>query len=103
MDLQCSEVVSQVRKLSMRVFVPGLEELVRLIGSDKFDGLSEARIGMIGDYHPIEIGGERFFGRAFSASKEAAAILRLAKGQDLPGRKAILAELRSLLAALKVT
>lgn len=85
------ELVGQVRK-------PGLDELVRLLGSDKFDDLTEDQITNIGNYHAITISEEKFFNKAFSTSKEAASILRIARHLS---RDTVLEDLQRLQESLK--
>lgn len=58
---------------------PGVDELLRLLESDKFEHLTQTQIYEIGDYHSIEIEGEVFFEEPFSTSKEARFILELIK------------------------
>jgi len=55
-----------------------LAEALRLLESPRFEDLTEQHVREVGEYRPIEIGGERFFERAWSRSKEAAATLGFA-------------------------
>lgn len=57
---------------------PALQELVRLLSSDRFVFISDEQIYAVGDYYAIEIEGETFFDKPFSTGKEVAAILRIA-------------------------
>ena len=63
---------------------PSLQELVRLLTSDRFVFIFEGQIAAVGNYHAIEIEGETFFGKPFSTGKEVASVLRIAwrMGQD---------------------
>jgi len=55
-----------------------LAEALRLLESPRFEALTEQHVREVGEYRPIEIQGERFFERAWSRSKEAAATLGFA-------------------------
>ena len=70
-----------------------LAEALRLLESPRFEGLTEAHVREVGEYRPIEIQGERFFERAWSRSKEAAATLGFAL---LLGADAVIEGLRQL-------
>jgi len=78
--------------------LPSVEEAVRLLRSERFRELTEAQVREVGEYRPIELGGERFFERAFSPGKEAAASLGYALHL---GRRAVLDDLLRLLATLR--
>lgn len=78
-------------------YVPGLDEVIRLLSSEKFDFLGDPQILQIGEYYAVQIKGEIFFGRPFTKSKPAATILRLAKRHD---RKEVLTELKKIKSSL---
>ena len=77
--------------------MPALEELIRLLRSDKYRELTPEHIRTVGQYEPIEIDGERFFDRAFTTGKEVAGSLGFA--QHL-GRRPVLLDLMGLRASL---
>jgi hypothetical protein len=54
-------------------------EALRLLESPYFDELTDDHVREVSEYRPIEVAGERFFERAWSRSKEAAAMLGLAR------------------------
>ncbi|MEN8159129.1 MAG: hypothetical protein ABFS41_03545 [Myxococcota bacterium] len=60
-------------------------EALRLLESPHFDDLTDQHVREVSEYRSIELAGERFFERAWSRSKEAAAMLGLARllGGDL--------------------
>lgn len=74
-----------------------VEELIRLLQSDAFSELRCEHIRTVGEYGAIELGGERFFERAFSTGKEAASSLALAHHL---GPDAVLGDLLALRASL---
>ena len=71
---------------------PALQELIRLISSERFVFLSEEQIHEVGDYHPIKVEGEVFFNKPLSTGKEVATVLRIAWRL---GRHAVRRELHS--------
>ena len=77
---------------------PSLAEALRLLGSPQFTALTDAHVREVSEYRPIEIGGERFFERAWSRSKEAAATLGFAK---LLGADRVRRDLQRLRAAVR--
>jgi hypothetical protein len=79
-----------LRELQRDLNERALAEALRLLESPCFDGLTEQHVRAVAEYRPIEIAGERFFEHAWSRSKEASAMLGLAKllgpepvGEDL--------------------
>lgn len=62
-----------------------VSEALRLLESPQFERLTDQHIREVSEYRPIELDGERFFERAWSRSKEAGAMLGLARllGSDL--------------------
>tara|TARA_B100000745_G_scaffold13411_1_gene9984 strand:- start:788 stop:1333 length:546 start_codon:yes stop_codon:yes gene_type:complete len=76
-----SEIEETRKLLRLRVLdlrQPALQELIRLISSERFVFLSEEQIPKVGDYHPIEVEGEVFFNKPLSTGKEVATVLRIA-------------------------
>ncbi len=75
----------ELRTLERDLTGPSLAEALRLLESPHFGSLTDAHIRAVGEYRPIEVVGERFFERAWSRSKEAAAMLGFARllGADL--------------------
>ena len=59
--------------------LPSVEELIRLLRSGVFERLTDAQVRTVGEYGAIELAGESYFARAFSAGKEVAASLALAR------------------------
>jgi hypothetical protein len=55
-----------------------LAEALRLLESPLAEELTERHVREVAEYRPIELSGERFFERAWSRSKEAAATLGFA-------------------------
>jgi hypothetical protein len=77
--------------------LPSVEELIRLLRSDLFERVTDAHVRSVGEYGAIELDGESFFARAFSAGKEVAASLALAR--EL-GVRRVLADLLALRASM---
>jgi hypothetical protein len=77
--------------------LPSVEELIRLLRSDLFERVTDAHLRAVGEYGAIELDGESFFARAFSAGKEVAASLALAR--EL-GVRQVLADLQALRASM---
>jgi hypothetical protein len=77
--------------------LPSVEELIRLLRSDRFERITDAHVRAVGEYGAIELDGESFFARAFSAGKEVAASLALAR--EL-GVRQVLADLQALRASM---
>ena len=74
-----------------------VDELIRLLESDRFENLTNEQIRMVGEYGAIELEGESFFARAFSAGKEVASSLALAR--EL-GVRRVLSDLQALRASM---
>ena len=91
--------IEELHALLAAARLPSLGEVIRLIESDRFEALTARHICDVGNYRAIELGDERFFHRAFTAGKEAAASLVFAR--DL-GRDLVLGDLRRLRASLGV-
>jgi hypothetical protein len=79
------QVRSQLHELARNLTRASLGQVIRLLESEKFAELTCEQIRTVGEYGAIEIGGERFFDRAFSSGKEAAGSLGFARflGADL--------------------
>ncbi len=69
----------EFRALERNLAEPSLAEALRLLESPHFASVTDAHVRAVGEYRPIEILGERFFERAWSRSKEAAAMLGFAR------------------------
>jgi hypothetical protein len=74
-----------------------VDELIRLLKSDRFEHVTNEQIRTVGEYGAIEVAGESFFARAFSTGKEAASSLALAR--EL-GVRRVLSDLQSLRATM---
>ena len=70
-----------------------LAEALRLLESPLAPELTEQHVREVAEYRPIELSGERFFERAWSRSKEAAATLGFAL---LLGADVVRGDLRQL-------
>jgi hypothetical protein len=68
----------ELRTFQSRLNEPGLAEALRLLGSPSVEQLTERHVREVAEYRPIELAGERFFERAWTRSKEAAATLGFA-------------------------
>ena len=84
---------NELRSFQSLLTEAALTESLRLLESPRFEDLTEQHVREVGEYRPIEIGGERFFERAWSRSKEAAATLGFAL---LLGADAVIEGLRQL-------
>lgn len=89
----CQELRSFERDLTEA----SLAEALRLLGSPVAAELTNDHVREIAAYRPIEVSGERFFERAWSRSKEAAATLGFAL---LLGTDTVREDLRRLAASL---
>lgn len=69
----------ELRTLERDLTEPSLAEALRLLESPRFESVTDAHVRAVGEYQPIEVVGERFFERAWSRSKEAAAMLGFAR------------------------
>jgi hypothetical protein len=56
-----------------------IAEALRLLESPHFGELTDQHVREVSEYRPIELCGERYFERAWSRSKEAGAMLGLAR------------------------
>jgi hypothetical protein len=74
-----------------------IAEALRLLESDRFPELTERHVREVMEYQPIELSGERFFGPAWSRSKEAGATLGFALRL---GARAVREDLENLRASL---
>ena len=74
-----------------------LAEALRLLESPQAEQLTERHVREVGEYRPIEIGGQRFFERAWTRSKEVAATLGVAL---LIGTEVVRQDLLALVAAV---
>jgi len=87
----------ELRRFQRDLNEASLAESLRLLESPRFAELTERHVREVAEYRLIEVGGERFFERAWTRSKEAGATLGLARllGADLVSR-----DLRRLRASL---
>jgi hypothetical protein len=69
---------AELLRLQAGLTEASIAEALRLLESDRFPELTEAHVREVMEYQPIELSGERFFGRAWSRSKEAGATLGFA-------------------------
>lgn len=90
-------LLQELRKLEWTVLLPSLHESMRLLGSDRFDVLTDDHVHAIANYRAVDLGDETFFEKAFSPGKEAAASLAFAR---IIGRNTVLGDLQHLHAAL---
>jgi len=74
-----------------------VDELIRLLGSDRFEQVTNEHIRTVGEYGAIEVAGESFFARAFSTGKEVASSMALAR--ELGARR-VLSDLEALRASM---
>ena len=68
----------ELRNLQGLLTECALAEALRLLESPRAAELTEQHVREVAEYRPIELAGERFFERAWSRSKEAAAALGFA-------------------------
>jgi hypothetical protein len=73
------ELRADLRQLQRDLTEAALAEALRLLESPCFEELTEQQVREVAEYRAIEIAGERFFGPAFSRSKEAGAMLGFAR------------------------
>ena len=73
------EPMSELHGIERYLNLRSVEELIRLLKSGRFERLTDADVRTVGEYGSIELDGESFFARAFSAGKEVAASLALAR------------------------
>ena len=76
---------AELRSFQSALTEPALTEALRLLESPRFESLTERHVREVAEYRAIELAGERFFERAWSRSKEAAAALGFARllGSDV--------------------
>ena len=74
-----------------------VDELIRLLESERFETLTNEQIRTVGEYGAIELEGESFFARAFSTGKEVASSLALAR---MLGVRRVLSDLLALRASM---
>lgn len=87
--------MSELHGIERYLNLPSVEELIRLLRSGQFDRLTDADVRTVGEYGSIELDGESFFERAFSAGKEVAASLALARELGVRGVLGDLVALRT--------
>ena len=86
-----------LRSFQKELTEPSLREALRLLESPHSAKLTPQHVREVAEYRPIEIAGERFFERAWSRSKAAAAALGFAL---LLGPDAVREDLLALAASL---
>jgi hypothetical protein len=87
----------ELRSFQSGLTEPSLAEALRLLESPRFQEVTERHVREVAEYRPIELAGERFFERAWSRSKEAAATLGFAR---LLGADTVREDLRRLASSL---
>ena len=70
---------AELLRLQAGLTEASIAEALRLLESDRFSELTEQHVREVMEYRPIELSGERFFGRAWSRGKEAGATLGFAR------------------------
>ncbi len=85
----------ELRTFQKRLSEASVAEALRLLESPHFQDLTDQHVREVAEYRPIELAGERFFERAWSRSKEAAAMLGLARLLGSDCVRSDLANLRS--------
>lgn len=71
-------LLRELESIQRALTAPSLAETLRLLESPCFERVTDAHVREVAEYRPIEVAGERFFERAWSRSKEAAAALGFA-------------------------
>jgi hypothetical protein len=89
----CELLIAELHRLAAGASLPSLREAIRLLESEQFDALTPEHIRDVAGYRSIELGSERFFHRAFTPGKEAAASLAFARQL---GRRVVLDDLQRL-------
>lgn len=69
----------ELKRLQSALTEPSLAEALRLLASPRFAEVTDREVREVAEYRPIELAGERFFARAWTRSKEAAAMLGFAR------------------------
>lgn len=93
-ELLCAEL----RRFEALLSEAALAETLRLLESPHSAALTEQHARRVAEYDCIEIAGERFFERAWSAGKEAGATLGLARWLGLDTVRDDLRRLRATVA-----
>jgi len=70
---------AELLRLQAGLTEASIAEALRLLESDRFSELTEQHVREVMEYRPIELSGERFFGRAWSRGKAAGAMLGFAR------------------------
>ena len=87
----------ELRSFQKELNEPSLREALRLLESPHAAKLTAQHVREVAEYRPIDVAGERFFERAWSRGKEAAAALGFAL---LLGTDAVREDLLALTAAV---
>lgn len=87
----------ELRRFQKQLTPPSLAEALRLLESPRAAELTARHVREVAEYRSIEVAGERFFERAWSRSKEAAAALGFAL---LLGTDAVREDLLALAASV---
>ena len=77
-DELSQQLRDELRSFQSLLTEPSLAEALRLLESPSVEELTEQHVREVAEYRPIELAGERFFERAWSRSKEVAAMLGFA-------------------------
>lgn len=75
---QNPQLLDELRRFQRELCEAAMAETIRLIESPHFSDVDERHVREVSEYRPIEVGGERFFERAWTRSKEAGAMLAFA-------------------------
>lgn len=89
----------ELRSFQCLLTEAALTEALRLLESPLAEGLTNEHVREVAEYRPIELAGERFFERAWTRSKEVAAMLGFAQ---LLGTEVVRQDLLQLAASVSV-
>ena len=98
-DLQ-RQLRDELRSFQSLLTEAALAEALRLLESPLAFELTDEHVREVAEYRPIELAGERFFERAWTRSKEVAAMLGFAQ---LLGTEVVRQDLLRLAASVSVT
>ena len=98
-DLQ-RQLRDELRSFQSLLTEAALAEALRLLESPLAFELTDKHVREVAEYRPIELSGERFFERAWTRSKEVAAMLGFAQ---LLGTEVVRQDLLRLAASVSVT
>ena len=93
---------AELRRFQGQLTEAALTETLRLLESPQCSELTEQHARQVAEYDCIEIAGERFFERSWSAGKEAGATLGLARWLGLDSVREDLRRLRASVGGAEV-